>query len=328
MRAIVQLPDLPDGFRAVALTSKTLVPFVGAGLSKLAGCPSWTEFADRTLKQFVTAGHVTHSWLDQMARQPPRTKLSIARLLQRQHGLKIDFKDVLYREGSVSDANVRGMRAYDALSKLGSVFVTTNYDEWLDSAISTPPKMGTTAPQSTPIFGQKRHVYHRVSDFTPDRLSIPNTVFHLHGAIESPDGMIMTTQDYITHYANDRRESENIVLTFLEELFTQKNILFVGYGLEELEILEYVIGKARLKGQTSERKLNHYILQGFFSHEAEVAASLEDYYAECGIELIPFSRDENDWAQLIEVLEHFSTLAPSGPPSVAQALRDMGDYLD
>ena len=65
--------------------------------------------------------------------------------------------------------------------------------------------------------------------------------------------MILTTQDYIRHYANDRRadgpEGENRVLTFLEFLFSEKNVLFIGYGLEELEILEYVIGKARLMAE-------------------------------------------------------------------------------
>ena len=55
-------------------------------------------------------------------------------------------------------------------------------------------------------------------------------------------------RNYVRHYANDRfprgAKAENNVLTFLEFLFTQKNVLFVGYGLDELEVLEYVIGKA------------------------------------------------------------------------------------
>jgi hypothetical protein len=75
--------------------------------------------------------------------------------------------------------------------------------------------------------------------------------------------MILTTQDYVRHYANDRRadgpEGENRVLTFLGFLFSQKNVLFVGYGLEELEILEYVIGKARLMAEPGKTEIRHFL---------------------------------------------------------------------
>ncbi len=55
----------------------------------------------------------------------------------------------------------------------------------------------------------------------------------------------MTTREYITRYRNDRTDAdpsrENRTLTFLDYLFTNKTVLFVGYGLDDLEILEYVI---------------------------------------------------------------------------------------
>ena len=94
----------------------------------------------------------------------------------------------------------------------------------------------------------------------------------------------------------------------------QKNVLFVGYGLDELEVLEYVIGKARLTGEPGHREMRHFLLQGFFSHEHEVARSLVPYYRECGIELIPFLRDNLDWDQLIDVLEKLRA-APAGRTS-------------
>ena len=130
--------------------------------------------------------------------------------------------------------------------------------------------------------------------------------------------MILTTQDYVRHYANDRRadgpEGENRVLTFLEFLFSQKTVLFVGYGLEELEILEYVIGKARLMADSGTTEIRHFLLQGFFSHEEELARSLSIYYAECGIKLIPFLRDQKDWDQLMDVLEEYARTHPQALP--------------
>jgi hypothetical protein len=75
--------------------------------------------------------------------------------------------------------------------------------------------------------------------------------------------MILTTQDYVRHYANDRLSGdaakENRVLTFLEYLFANRTVLFVGYGLAELEILEYVILKARRPPGTAVKESRHYL---------------------------------------------------------------------
>ena len=183
--------------------------------------------------------------------------------------------------------------------------MTTNYDRWLDNpqahAAQPAAPSQATAESTSAVIG--RSIYN-VADFTAHALAKLDTVIHLHGSLADPGSMIITTQDYIRHYRNDRDTDENYVLTFLDDLFRLKTILFVGYGLEELEILEYVIEKARL--QNPSKEIKHYALFGFFSHEEALFRSLSSYYAECGIEVIPYLRDQRDWAQLIEVLEEFS----------------------
>jgi len=52
---ILQIPQLPPGLKEAALRGR-LIPFVGAGASMIAGCPSWSEFADRTLRFFIEQG--------------------------------------------------------------------------------------------------------------------------------------------------------------------------------------------------------------------------------------------------------------------------------
>ena len=136
----------------------------------------------------------------------------------------------------------------------------------------------------------------------------PTVAFaYLHGSLLDSEGMVLTTQDYVRHYANDRISGdpvlENRVLTFLENLFKQKTVLFIGYGLEELEILEYVILKARRIRASDQIEAKHFLLQGFFSHEKDLMRSLKQYYLrECGIQLIPFLRDQRGWDQLLDVL--------------------------
>lgn len=145
--------------------------------------------------------------------------------------------------------------------------------------------------------------------------------------------MVLTTRHYVTHYANDRlvREGgeENRVLTFLENLFREKSVLFIGYGLDELEILEYVILKARRVNKEQGEEPRHYIIQGFFSHERELMRSMRRYYlADCGIELMPFLRDNKDWVQLIDVIEHLARELPGQPPLLSQELVEMEGLLN
>jgi hypothetical protein len=145
--------------------------------------------------------------------------------------------------------------------------------------------------------------------------------------------MILSTWDYVRHYANDRLSgdpnTENRVLTFLEYLFHHKTVLFVGYGLEELEILEYVIEKARPPEGNAAPEARHYILQGFFSHEETLLRSMKSYYlGECGIQLTPFLRDEKDWEQLLDVLEYFAKTIPASAPYILQKEQEMEDLLN
>jgi hypothetical protein len=324
------IPPLPPGLKEAALRG-TLIPFIGAGASRLAGCPNWIEFADRALRYFVDQGKFSHGQLAQLSQQHPRVKLSIALGLQREHNLPIKFDAILYPDGR--NTNPKGRGLYEALSKLGKTFVTTNYDDWLDHTIGAPPPtVSAGRGTGTPTIGQKPTVIYKVEELTPDNLERPNTVFHLHGSLLDPTSMILTTQHYVRHYANDRRgngpEGENRVLTFLGFLFSEKNVLFVGYGLEELEILEYVIGKARLMSEPGKTEMRHFLLQGFFAHEEELVRSLSNYYAECGIELIPFLRDQKDWDQLLDVLEEYARIAPAGAPLNVQIFKEMEALLN
>ncbi len=327
---IPQIPPVPDGLREAAQLG-TLIPFVGAGASILAGCPGWGKFADGALSYFVDRGKFSYAQIEQIKHLNPRVKLSLALALQKEHKLQIDFRKLLHPSGCVS---VDGKKLYGSLSRLGKIFVTTNYDEWLDEEIVGPAlSLGSVPVPTAPVANRKRKVIHKVENLIPACLNQPKTVIHLHGSLLDPDGMVMTTQHYVRHYANDRLSgaagTENRVLTFLEYLFKHKTVLFVGYGLEELEILEYVILKARRVSGTGPSEAKHFILQGFFSHERELMQSLKRYYLEeCGIELLPFLRDHRDWHQLLEVLEAFARLVPASNPIVLQELKEMEDLLD
>ena len=75
------IPELPDELLAAAQAGR-LVPFVGAGVSRLAGCPGWDDMANAALKQMVDAGKLSYAELEQChAITAPRIKLSMAELI-------------------------------------------------------------------------------------------------------------------------------------------------------------------------------------------------------------------------------------------------------
>jgi hypothetical protein len=321
---IPPIPEVPPALREAAQLTK-LIPFVGAGASKLAGCPDWNEFADEALRVFVEHGKFSYAQLDQVKALSPRVKLSIALALQAEHQIQIDFHRILHRKERTEHAT--GCRLYSYLSKLGNTFVTTNYDEWLDEEIVAPTvDVGAQAGGSADVAPRARTVYFKPEDLTAANLNRQEVVIHLHGSVKHPDGMILTTPHYVQHYANDRKSQENTVLTFLEDLFREKTVLFIGYGLAELEILEYLIVKTRTRDKTLQPR--HFLLQGFYSHERELMASMRTYYRDCGIELVPFLKDDGGWEQLINVLESWAKEVPASAPLVSQQLREMESLLD
>lgn len=326
------IPVIPQGLREAAQRG-TLIPFVGAGASRLAGCPTWTQLADGALMACIAVDKFNHGQMEQIRHLSPRMKLSIARAIEAEHALTIDYAKLINPRDGYQNNEI-GHRVYRSLGKLSKKFVTTNYDGWLDTEISDMPLSVSTdtSTQDTAATPRVRRRIISVEDFTPANLNQENCVFHIHGSLVDPTGMVMTTRDYIRHYANDRGSEdptrENRTLTFLEALFQHKTVLFVGYGLDDLEILEYVIQKARQQSPSERPQARHFMLQGYFAHEYELMRSLTQYYAQCDIELIPFRRDQRDWEQLTEVLEAFAKAMPAAAPLTLQVQMEMESYLE
>lgn len=313
------IPTIPDSLREAALFRK-LILFVGAGVSRLAGCPGWPDFADGALRQLVQKGQFTYSQLDQIKDLPPRVKLSIANSIEKDTDTPIDYEALLHPK--TRSENPQGRQVYSNLFALADVFVTTNYDRWLDDWVQEPAAGPVPAKPSPTPAKQMRSIY-KVSEFLCSELK-PNTVVHLHGSVADRDSMILTTRQYIDRYANDHRtgnaDRENRALSFLEDLF-DRFVLFIGYGLEELEILEYVIGKASELKKRRPAKGNdpvetrHFLLQGFFSHQEALREHMRKYYAhDCGIQLIDFSLDYKGHEQLVDVLDEFRRRIPKTEP--------------
>jgi hypothetical protein len=172
---ILPIPAIPPVLREASQRG-VLIPFVGAGVSVLAGCPIWTDFADGALKACIEAKKLTHGQLAQIRHLPPRVKLSIARGLEAEHGLKIDYGKLINPEKGYEN-NDTGNRVYRSLAKLGRTFVTTNYDSWLDTEIPDvlfPVTAPALQQDTTATAPSKRRVIFNENEFTPANLNQPN----------------------------------------------------------------------------------------------------------------------------------------------------------
>jgi len=58
-----------------------------------------------------------------------------------------------------------------------------------------------------------------------------------------------------------------------------------------------------------------------------LAKSLKEYFAKFGVELIPFSRDENNWGQLANVIEYLALELKIGNPLAVATLQEMKGLL-
>src|SRR6266516_3454512 len=113
---IPPIPAIPPVLREASQRG-VLIPFVGAGVSVLAGCPTWGKLADGALRACIDAKKFTHGQLAQIRHLSSRVKLSIARGLETEHGLTIDYAKLINPENGYG--NNDGNRVYRSLGKLG-----------------------------------------------------------------------------------------------------------------------------------------------------------------------------------------------------------------
>jgi hypothetical protein len=296
---IPEIPDIQPGIHDAALQGKLII-FIGAGLSQILGAPSWEGFAKRLFGQLTDAGCLSYNIVDQLKDLGPKQQISIAMDVCKEQSFKPDFQKILSPNKEVSDE----ISIYENLYSIGTPCVTTNYDEYLDDLAESyrtspdvielePKEKEVTSISSYPVSTGK--IFYRKADFTVEKLCEPGNVLHLHGSVKEPRTMVLTTRDYLTLY------TDGDVETFLQRLFNEYTVLFVGYNLED-EILEHIFRQMKPKSDVS-----HYWLFRTYSHNFEKYEHLKRYYAEhFGVQLVGFCTDTGGDNQIKIVVEQWA----------------------
>jgi len=300
-------PQLPPPL-VQAANESNLVMLVGAGVSRLVGCPSWDELADRVLEQLAQRRVIGYGEIQQLAEYDARKKLSIAQIICQTvgNGASIDFESLLKpKEDSES-------RIYDYLLAIGCPIVTTNFDRLLDGSIPDPIKL-EDGKYGTGESVARSELICYPSQFYKYLLTKPKCIIHLHGSIDHEDSMVFTARHYIEHYDDSR------VVGLLQEMFSDYTVLIVGYGLEETELLDHIFRKLHKSGG---RVRARYLLNGFYSHQQQTYRHLKSYYkSSFDVDLIPFPLEVNHYRQLEEIMKDWSGKLTIGTPLLSDQAR-------
>lgn len=299
-----EVPELPEEIIQAA-PNGNLVLFVGAGTSMLLGLPSWKGMARSQLEFLRKKGALNFSELDQLSHLDPKKQLSIAREIADNNDWDLDLTAGL--TGHSESGNI-----YKQINDIGCVCVTTNYDELLAPRYDDSKDGSATSAIVNRIYEKdKLYAMH---------LDRPGTVVHLHGSVSDQDKMIVTTKDYLAHY------DDSLVQKFLGELFKKKTVLFMGYNLEEAEILEHVLRRGRVTDFAERRR---FMLQGFFLSQKPLYEKLHDYYRKSfGVHVIGYVRDQNDYAQQKTILINWRPRITIKPTPLAEDLAVLNEVLD
>ncbi|HEY6171345.1 MAG TPA: SIR2 family protein [Candidatus Kapabacteria bacterium] len=290
---IVPLPEIPHKIKE-AYEADNLVVFVGAGVSKLIGCPSWRELSEKVVRDCAT--NLSYRESESLLQiVDPKKILSICKQVRSSED---DFVDSIRNSLVANETDLNeNENIYQIIKDIGTYFVTTNIDCHFDNKFS--------------------RIVAEESEFSSASINDDN-LYKLHGSLTAPHTIVLTARDYLKRYKDGNRIKE-----FLRQLFT-KNVLFIGYGLTEFEVIQHL----QLPEQTADEpfEIKHYILDGYFQGDQKRLDLDNLYYRQLGIECIGYEKDEKGYKQLKEVLINWHQILEERPPlEEMQAQMDMID---
>ena len=299
-----EIPEIPSAI-VDAVSTGRLILFIGAGVSRLAGAPSWENAANKAFDELIQKSLIRFGEAEQLKGEHPKKKLSIAMDISSGANSVLDFRRIFTPPEYQPDAQI-----YRDLYSIGVPIVTTNYDEGLDlQALQTTPMATPVQPAgaSTPqVAGTQTKpsgvVYYHKKDLTIEKLLQPGAVIHIHGSVQDHISMVVSSRQYLEHYR------EQFVQTFLQKLFEgDYTVLFVGYGLEEEEIIDYVTLKNPGKLQSNIREERHFWLYPWLPSQEARFTHLSNYYLSyCNVKRVPYSIDRLGHSQLKDVISEWA----------------------
>jgi SIR2-like domain len=281
---ITKIPNLPPEIKE-AVNNDRLAVFIGAGVSRLVGCKGWDQLAQNLINKCFTTLKSDGSTCINFREKETLSQLNdhkkiitICYDILKRNNREDAFYEELNKALEPDDFLLRTRNIYDELHGLRGLFITTNADRCFDRK-----------------FNPNQIVYN-INDFDPSNID-RTKLYHIHGSIEDYNSLVFTVPQYIKRYNNERFRK------FLEVIFERYVVLFVGYGIAEFELLDFIITKFY---GAKNKELKHFTLQPFYRGEDNILAFEQSYYNSMGIKVLGYEKDEKGYAQLYEVIKEWN----------------------
>lgn len=297
---IEKIPLIPPEI-IKAVNEKNLSLFLGAGVSRLVGCCGWRELAKRVLHRCLLTRCIHYTQHDRLIRDRNCKKIiTICHELLAQKGLEQEFYSELESAVKGKGDLLAKRNIYKELAGVPALHITTNVDQHFDS-----------------FFSPERITY-KVEDFDAQRID-RYKLYHIHGSIVDRTSLVFTVPRYIQRYSDPRFQQ------FLFKIFQENVILFLGYGMEEYELLDFLIPKFDpMKGK--ERK--HFILLPYYRGEEDALRLDSLYFNSLGVRIKGYEKDEHGYTQLYDIVRNWNKEIMQTSTALFDEIKEIEDAVD
>jgi len=273
---ISKQPDIPSELLG-AIDSENLSIFTGAGVSRVLGCWSWKQLSIELVEKCYEKGRINYRQREILSDYDDYKRvITICRNVLAEGGFEEDFFQTIVEGCKGDDEKVKNIRIYDELNHIPALFITTNFDEHFDEK-----------------FHPDRIVL-KEEGFRYDLIS-PEKLYHIHGSVRDYSTLVLTVPDYLERYNSDDFRQ------FLRTVFSERAVLFIGYGMAEFELLDFLIGKYDVGNKKA-----RFILHPYFRGYEDIVRFDQFYYRGLGVRIIPYEYDEKGYTQLYDVIRFWN----------------------
>ena len=189
---------------------------------------------------------------------------------------------------------------YQELKGVPALHITTNVDQHFDK-----------------LFLPERITY-KAEDFDAQRID-RYKLYHIHGSIVDRHSLVFTVPQYMQRYNEPRFQR------FLWKIFQENVILFLGYGMEEFELLDFLVPKFDpMKG----KEIKHFILLPYYRGEEDALKLDSLYFNSLGVRIKGYEKDEHGYTQLYNVVRNWNKEIMQTSTALLDEMKELEDAVD
>jgi hypothetical protein len=285
--SIEKLPEVPQAI-IEAVNNDKLVVFIGAGVSRIIGCMGWSQLAANLINICFTTTNKEKmgTCISFKEKESLEKEIDHKKVITICHHIlckKNNLEEIFFKEfnKSLESDNEKEIKynIYKEIFGLRGINITTNADKHYDKQFIPANR----------IFD--------IKEFLPSTID-RNKLYQIHGSQDSRESLVFTVPEYIHRYNNKGFKD------FLKTVFTNYTVLFLGYGMSEFELLDFLITK--FDSSNTSKEIKHYTLLPFYSGEENILSFEQSYYNPMGIQVIGYEKDDKGFNQLYYVLKKWN----------------------